>query len=50
VQSYGFGIFYTGRRFFTLGLENTWSQISQHQTDKKIDVAQARIVLRYDFK
>ena len=50
VQSYGFGIFYTGRRFFTLGLENTWSQISQHQTDKKIDVAQARIVLRYDFR
>jgi hypothetical protein len=50
VQSYGFGVFYTGRRFFTLGLENTWSQISQHQTDKKIDVAQARIVLRYDFR
>jgi hypothetical protein len=50
VQSYGLGIFYTGRRFFTLGLENTWSQLSQHRTDKKIDVAQARIVLRYDFK
>ena len=48
--SYGFGLFYTGRRFFSLGLENTWSQLTQNDTDKKIEVAQARIVLRYDFR
>ena len=49
-RSYGFGIFYTGRRFFSIGLDNTWSQISQLQADTKVDVVQGRFVLRYDFE
>jgi len=49
-QSYGLGISYTGRRFFSIGLENTWNQLAQAQTDEKIDAVQSRIVLRYDFK
>jgi hypothetical protein len=49
-RSYGFGIFYTGRRFFSIGLENTWSQISQLQADTKVDVVQGRFVIRYDFE
>jgi hypothetical protein len=49
-QSFGLGFFYTGRRFFSIGLENTWNRLSQPRTDKKIDVAQSRITLRYDFK
>jgi hypothetical protein len=49
-QAFGLGVFYTGRRFFSIGLENTWSRLSQPQVDKKIDVAQSRITLRYDFK
>lgn len=49
-QAYCLSVFYTGRRFFALGLENTWSQIHQVRTDKKIDVAQTRFVMRYDFQ
>jgi len=48
-QTFGLGIFYTGRRFFSVGLENTWSRITQSATAEKIDAVQARIVLRYDF-
>jgi len=48
-QNLGLGIFYTGRRFFSVGLENTWSQIAQSRTSEKIDVAQGRFVIRYDF-
>jgi hypothetical protein len=48
-QTFGLGIFYTGRRFFSVGLENTWSRITQPATAEKIDAVQARIVLRYDF-
>jgi len=49
-RTFGLGLFYTGRRYFSIGLEGNWSQISQPQTDKKIDVALAQILLRYDFK
>ena len=48
-QALGFGIFYTGRRFFAIGLENTWQQIDQPFTNQNINAAQGRIVLRYDF-
>jgi hypothetical protein len=47
--AFGLGIFYTGRRFFAIGLENTWEQIDQPRTDANLDVATARIVIRYDF-
>lgn len=49
-EAFGLGIFYTGRRFFSIGLENSWSQIRQLRADSKIDVGQARIVMRYDFR
>lgn len=49
-QALCLSIFYTGRRFFALGLENTWNKIHQSQTDKKIDVAQTRFIMRYDFR
>jgi hypothetical protein len=49
-ELYGLGIFYTGRRFFSVGLENTWNQIRQLRADTKIEAVQARIVLRYDFR
>lgn len=49
-QAFCLSVFYTGRRFFALGLESTWSQIHQAQTDKKIDVAQTQFIVRYDFQ
>jgi hypothetical protein len=49
-QSASLGIFYTGRRFFSVGLENTWTRIGQAKTDEKIDAVVARIVVRYDIK
>ena len=49
-ESFGLGIFYTGRRFFSIGLENSWSQVRQLRAGSKIDVGQARIVMRYDFR
>lgn len=48
-QALGFGIFYTGRHDFAIGLENTWQQIDQPLTDQDIDAFQGRIVIRYDF-
>jgi hypothetical protein len=49
-QAFGLGIFYTGRRFFSVGLDNAWSTVKQAQTDQKLDVVQNRLLLRYDFK
>ena len=49
-ESLGLGIFYTGRRFFSIGLENSWSQVRQLRAGSNIDVGQARIVMRYDFR
>jgi hypothetical protein len=49
-RSFGLGIFYTGRRFFSIGLDTTWSQVSQLQADTKVDVVQGRFVIRYDFE
>ena len=48
-NSLGFGIFYTGRQFFAVGLENTWSRLRQTGSDTKVDAFQARFVLSYDF-
>jgi len=48
-QALGFGVFYTGRRFFAIGLENTWQWIDQPFTDQNIDAVVGRIVIRYDF-
>ena len=48
-QAFGLGIFYTGREFFSIGIENTWQRIDQLTTDEDIDAVQGRIVLRYDF-
>jgi hypothetical protein len=49
-NSYGFGIFYTGRQDFALGLENTWSKLDQPRTSKQVNAAQFKILLRYDFQ
>ena len=49
-NSYGFGVFYTGRQDFGLGLENTWSKLEQPRTSKQVSVVLMRILLRYDFK
>jgi hypothetical protein len=48
-HSLGLGIFYTGRRYFAIGLENSWEQIDQPRSDTNLDVAIGRIVIRYDF-
>lgn len=44
------GIFYTGHKRFVVGLDMTFASADQTQGDKKLNVAQGRIVLRYDFK
>lgn len=44
------GIFYTGHKRFVVGLDMTFASANQSQGDKKLNVAQGRIVLRYDFK
>jgi hypothetical protein len=44
------GIFYTGHKRFLVGLDMQFSSADQTQGNKKINVAQGRIVLRYDFK
>lgn len=44
------GIFYTGHKRFVVGLDMTFASADQTQGTKKINVAQGRIVLRYDFK
>ena len=49
LQSYGFGVFYTGRRWFSLGLENTYQRLDQVATGSSADIVQSRIVMRYDF-
>jgi hypothetical protein len=48
-QTWSFGIFYTGRRFLSLGLETFWARIGQARTDEKIDVARTQVAMRYDF-
>ena len=48
-KSFGLGIYYTGRRDFTVGLDTTWATISRRAVDGDIDAFQSRFVLRYDF-
>lgn len=49
VQTLGFGLFYTGRRDFSVGLDNTWGTVARQETDGNIDTYQGRFILRYDF-
>jgi hypothetical protein len=44
------GIFYTGHKRLTVGLDMQFTSADQTQGEKKINVAVGRIVLRYDFK
>jgi hypothetical protein len=44
------GVFYTGHKRFVVGLDMTFSSADQANGDKKVNVAQGRIILRYDFK
>jgi hypothetical protein len=46
----GLGILYTGRRFFSIGLENAWQQIHQPINGKEFSTIATRILMRYDFK
>ena len=46
----GLGILYTGRRFFSIGLENSWQQIHQPINGKDFSTVATRILMRYDFK
>jgi len=45
----GLGFFYTGRRYFSVGLENCWARIRQPGSSRKFDGYTARFVLSYDF-
>lgn len=49
VQTLGLGIFYTGRRDFSVGLDNTWGKIARNNVEGNIDSYQGRFILRYDF-
>jgi hypothetical protein len=49
-RSYGLGVFYTGRRYFSIGLDLVGSQIKQEFSDTKVKVGIGRIAMRYDFK
>jgi hypothetical protein len=49
-NDYGFGLFYTGRQDFSIGLENSWSKIDQPRTDKQVNATQFKLLLRYDFR
>ena len=46
---FGLGLFYTGRREFSVGVEMTWGQIEQTEVNKSIDAVLARLLVRYDF-
>ena len=48
-NDYGFGLFYTGRQDFAIGLENSWSKIDQPRTSKQVNATQIKLLLRYDF-
>jgi len=49
-DTWSVGIFYTGRRSFSVGLDIESSRIGQQLTDDKIDLIGGRLTLRYDFK
>jgi len=48
--TWGLGILYTGRRLFSIGLENSWQQIQQPINGKHFDAIETRILMRYDFR
>ena len=49
-DTWNFGIYYTAPRAFVVGLDLISSSIGQLQVDDNIDLAGARLTLRYDFK
>lgn len=49
-DTWSVGIFYTGRRSFTVGIDIVSSSIGQTLTDDNIHLIGARVNLRYDFK
>lgn len=46
---WGLGLFYTGRREFSVGVEMTWGRLDQRESADKIDAVLARFLVRYDF-
>jgi len=46
---FGLGVFYTGRDDLSLGLETAFQRFDQRDLENKVNAAQARLVLRYDF-
>jgi len=46
---WGLGLFYTGRREFSVGVEMTWGRLDQRESPDKIDAVLARLLVRYDF-
>jgi hypothetical protein len=46
---WGLGLFYTGRREFSVGFEMTWGRLDQRESANKIDAVLARFLMRYDF-
>ncbi len=49
-DTWSVGVFYTGRRSFTVGIDIAVSSIGQTLTDDNINLTGARVNLRYDFK
>jgi hypothetical protein len=47
--TFGLGVFYTGRRDLTLGLETAVQRFDQRDLENKVSTGQIRLVLRYDF-
>jgi hypothetical protein len=45
----GLGVFYTGRRDLSLGLEASYQRLNQRDVETKINASQIRLILRYDF-
>jgi len=46
---WGLGVFYTGRREFSVGVEMTWGRLDQRESADKIDAVLGRLLVRYDF-
>jgi len=49
ISSYGWGLFYTARRDFSVGVEGEYFQLSQRESQRKYDAFSARLVTRLDF-
>jgi hypothetical protein len=49
-DTWNLGIYYTGRRAFSVGLDLLSSSVGQTLVDENINLLGARLTLRYDFK